>query len=75
MAHLATEQINIQITADTKKVIEQAANLLVISVSDFILYASLERAEDVLKSNPGVQGNAADHTMLIDVLGKSSSCK
>lgn len=68
MAHLATEQINIRITADIKKVLEQAANLLGISVSDFILYASLERAEDLLKSNPGVQGNAADHTMLIDAL-------
>ncbi|WP_326519549.1 type II toxin -antitoxin system TacA 1-like antitoxin [Acinetobacter sp. CAAS 2-6] len=68
MDDFATEQINIQITADTKKVLEQAANLLSISVSDFILYASLERAEDVLKSNPGVQGNAADHAMLIDAL-------
>ncbi len=48
--------------------IEQAAYLFGISVSDFILYASLERAEDLLKSNPVVQGNAADHTMLIDAL-------
>ncbi len=68
MDDLATEQINIQITADTKKVLEQAANLLGISVSDFILYASLERADDLLKSNPVVKGNEADHAMMIDAL-------
>lgn len=43
MAHLATEQINIQITADTKKVFEQAANLFGISVSDFCQLHQLTR--------------------------------
>ena len=33
-----------------------------------MLGSSLQRADDLLKSNPGVQGNAADHTMLIDAL-------
>ena len=33
-----------------------------------MLFSSLQRADELLKSNPAVKGNAADHTMLIDAL-------
>ena len=51
MAHLATEQINIQITAETKKVLEQAANLLGISVSDFCQLHQLTRLNKQIINN------------------------
>jgi len=51
MAHLATEQINLRITAETKKVLEQAANLFGISVSDFCQLHQLTRLNKQIINN------------------------
>lgn len=51
MDDFATEQINIQITADTKKLLEQAANLLGISVSDFCQLHQLTRLNKQIINN------------------------
>ena len=51
MANLATERINVRSTVDAKIVIEQAANLLGLSVSSFMIQSSFERAKELLKSN------------------------
>ena len=68
MANLATERINVRSTADAKNVIEQAANLLGLSVSSFMLQSSFERAKDLLKSNHELKVNNADRDMLMNLL-------
>ena len=68
MANLATERINVRSTADAKIVIEQAANLLGLSVSSFMLQSSFERAKDLLKSNHELKVNNADRDMLMNLL-------
>lgn len=49
MANLATERINVRSTVDAKNVIEQAVNLLGLSVSSFMIQSSFERAKELLK--------------------------
>ena len=51
MDDFATEQINLRITADTKKVLEQAANLFGISVSDFFQLHQLTRPNKQIINN------------------------
>ena len=68
MTNLATERINIRSTVDAKNVIEQAANLLGLSVSSFMLQSSFERAKELLKSNYELRVNNADRDMLMNIL-------
>ena len=68
MANLATERINVRSTADAKNVIEQAANLLGLSVSSFMLQSSFERAKDLLKSNHELKVNNAGRDMLMNLI-------
>ncbi|MGB9189614.1 DUF1778 domain-containing protein [Acinetobacter sp.] len=68
MANLATERINIRSTVDAKNVIEQAANLLGLSVSSFMIQSSFERAKELLKSNHELKVNNADRDMLMNML-------
>ena len=68
MANLAIERINIRSTTDAKNVIEQAANLLGLSVSSFMIQSSFERAKDLLKSNNELKVNNADRDMLMNLL-------
>ena len=68
MTNLATERINIRSTVDAKNVIEQAANLLGLSVSSFMLQSSIERAKELLKSNYELKVNNADRDMLMNIL-------
>lgn len=68
MANLATERINVRSTVDAKNVIEQAANLLGLSVSSFMIQSSFERAKELLKSNHELKVNNADHDMLMNLL-------
>ena len=68
MTNLATERINIRSTVDAKNVIEQAANLLGLSVSSFMLQSSFERAKELLKSNYELKVNNADRDMLMNLL-------
>lgn len=68
VANLATERINVRSTTDEKNVIEQAANLLGLSVSSFMMQSSFERAKDLLKSNHELKVNNADRDMLISLL-------
>lgn len=68
MTNLATERINVRATADAKNVIEQAANLLGLSVSSFMMQSSFERAQDLLKSNHELKINNADRDMLMNLL-------
>ena len=68
MANLATERINIRSTIDAKNVIEQAANLLGLSVSSFMIQSSFERAKELLKSNHELKVNNADRDMLMNLL-------
>lgn len=68
MANLATERINVRSTVDAKNVIEQAANLLGISVSSFMIQSSFERAKELLKSNHELKVNNADRDMLMNLL-------
>ena len=68
MTNLATERINVRATADAKNVIEQAANLLGLSVSSFMMQSSFERAQDLLKSNHELKVNNADRDMLMNLL-------
>ena len=68
MANLATERINVRSTVDAKNVIEQAANLLGLSVSSFMIQSSFERAKELLKSNHELKVNNADRDMLINLL-------
>ena len=68
MTNLATERINIRSTVDAKNVIEQAANLLGLSVSSFMLQSSFERAKELLKSNHELKVNNADRDMLMNLL-------
>ena len=68
MANLATERINVRSTVDAKNVIEQAANLLGLSVSSFIIQSSFERAKELLKSNHELKVNNADRDMLMNLL-------
>jgi len=68
MANLATERINVRSTVDAKIVIEQAANLLGLSVSSFMIQSSFERAKELLKSNHELKVNNADRDMLMNLL-------
>ncbi len=68
MTNLATERINVRSTVDAKNVIEQAANLLGLSVSSFMLQSSFERAKELLKSNYELKVNNADRDMLMNML-------
>lgn len=68
MASLATERINVRSTVDAKNVIEQAANLLGLSVSSFMIQSSFERAKELLKSNHELKVNNADRDMLMNLL-------
>ena len=68
MTNLATERINIRSTVDAKNVIEQAANLLGLSVSSFMLQSSFERAKELLKSNYELKVNNSDRDMLMNIL-------
>jgi uncharacterized protein (DUF1778 family) len=68
MANLATERINVRSTVDAKNVIEQAANLLGLSVSSFMIQSSFERAKELLKSNHELKVNNADRDMLMNML-------
>lgn len=68
MANLATERINVRSTVDAKNVIEQAANLLGLSVSSFMIQSSFERAKELLKSNHELKVNNADRDMLMNFL-------
>ena len=68
MANLATARINVRSTVDAKNVIEQAANLLGLSVSSFMIQSSFERAKELLKSNHELKVNNADRDMLMNLL-------
>lgn len=68
MANLATERINVRSTVDAKNVIEEAANLLGLSVSSFMIQSSFERAKELLKSNHELKVNNADRDMLMNML-------
>ena len=68
MANLATERINVRSTVYAKNVIEQAANLLGLSVSSFMIQSSFERAKELLKSNHELKVNNADRDMLMNML-------
>ena len=68
MANLATERINVRSTVDAKNVIEQAADLLGLSVSSFMIQSSFERAKELLKSNHELKVNNADRDMLMNML-------
>lgn len=68
MANLATERISVRSTVDAKNVIEQAANLLGLSVSSFMIQSSFERAKELLKSNHELKVNNADRDMLMNLL-------
>ena len=68
MANLATERINVRSTVYAKNVIEQAANLLGLSVSSFMIQSSFERAKELLKSNHELKVNNADRDMLMNLL-------
>ena len=68
MANLATERINVRSTVDAKNVIEQAANLLGLSVSSFMIQSSFERAKELLKSHHKLKVNNADRDMLMNLL-------
>ncbi|UXI51543.1 DUF1778 domain-containing protein [Acinetobacter variabilis] len=68
MANLSTERINVRSTVDAKNVIEQAANLLGLSVSSFMIQSSFERAKELLKSNHELKVNNADRDMLMNLL-------
>ena len=67
MTNLATERINVRSTVDAKNVIEQAANLLGLSVSSFMIQSSFERAKELLKSNHELKVNNADRDMLMNL--------
>ena len=68
MTNLATERINVRSTVDAKNVIEQAANLLGLSMSSFMIQSSFERAKELLKSNYELKVNNADRDMLMNIL-------
>ena len=68
MANLATERINVRSTIDAKNVIEQAADLLGLSISSFMIQSSFERAKELLKSNHELKVNNADRDMLMNML-------
>ena len=68
MTNLATERINVRSTVDAKNVIEQAANLLGLSMSSFMIQSSFERAKELLKSNHELKVNNADRNMLMNLL-------
>ena len=68
MANLATDRINVRSTIDAKNVIEQAADLLGLSVSSFMIQSSFERAKELLKSNHELKVNNADRDMLMNLL-------
>lgn len=68
MANLATKRINVRSTVDAKNVIEQAANLLGLSMSSFMIQSSFERAKELLKSNHELKVNNTDRDMLMNLL-------
>ena len=68
MTNLATERINVRSTVDAKNVIEQAANLLGLSVSSFMIQSSFERVKELLKYNHELKVNNADRDMLMNLL-------
>lgn len=68
MTILATERLNIRATTDAKNVIEQAANLLGLSMSSFMLQSAFDRAQDVLESTYNLTVNTTDRNMLMDLL-------
>lgn len=72
MANLATERINVRSTIDAKNVIEQAAGLLGLSISSFMIQSSFERAKELLKSNHELKVNNADRDMLMNMLENPS---
>ena len=62
------ERINSRLTTDAKNVIKQAANLLGLSVSSFMIQFFFERANDLLKSNNELKNlDDADRDMLMSL--------
>lgn len=51
MTEVSSEYINISLTKEMKNAIEQAANLLGLSVSSFVLQSSINRANELLNSS------------------------
>ena len=68
MSNLATERINVRSTTDAKNIIEQASNLLGLSVSSFIIQSAFERAKDLLQAHNELKVNNADREMLMNLL-------
>ena len=61
-------RINIRSTKEAKNVIEQAAGLLGLSISSFILQSSLDRANELLRASYQLKANNSDREMLMNLL-------
>ena len=68
MPNAATERINLRSTLDAKNVIQEAADLLGIPMSAFMLQTSFERAKDLLKTNQELKLNNSDRDLVMSLL-------
>lgn len=64
----ASERINLRTTPEAKHVIEQAAGLLGVSVSSFMVQQAYERAMSILGQHQTIVVGHADRDRILDAL-------
>lgn len=68
MTEISTECINISLTKEVKNAVEQAANILGLSVSSFVLQSSIDRANELLDSNYELEAQKTDCEIFMSLL-------
>ena len=69
----ASERINLRTTPEAKHVIEQAAGLLGVSVSSFMVQQAYERAMSILGQHQTVIVGNTDRDRILDALNNPQS--
>jgi uncharacterized protein (DUF1778 family) len=64
----ASERINLRTTPEAKHVIEQAAGLMGVSVSNFMVQQAYERAMSILEQHQSVVVGSADRDRILAAL-------
>lgn len=67
-ATLASERINLRTTPEAKNAIEQAAGLMGVSVSNFMVQQAYERALAILEQHQTIIVGNADRDRILDAL-------
>lgn len=68
MTNAATQRISLRSTEDAKNVIQEAADLLGIPLSSFMLQVAFERAKDLIKNSQEIKLNSSDRDLVMNLL-------